>query len=307
VSEAGRIAIATEEPGWHGAELRRALVARGLDPRFVSLRACRVDLGREGSVVVLPGFEDRMPEGVLVRDVPGGTLEQVVLRLDILHALRELGVPVYNDARAIERTVDKAMSSILLHRAGIPTPPTCVAEAQAEARAFLEAETAAGHEVVAKPLFGSLGVGLRRLGAGMDLPDLALCGGVWYLQRYIETGPGEGGWRDFRVLVVGGVTAAAMVRHGTSWVGNVAQGARCEPSHPDPELERLAVAACAAVGADHAGVDLVRDSAGRLLVLEVNGIPGWRGLQGTTPIDLADLVVEDFLTRRMPQERPIKS
>jgi tetrahydromethanopterin:alpha-L-glutamate ligase len=199
------------------------------------------------------------------------------------------------------------MSSILLHRAGIPTPPTCVAEAQAEARAFLEAETAAGHEVVAKPLFGSLGVGLRRLGAGMDLPDLALCGGVWYLQRYIETGPGEGGWRDFRVLVVGGVTAAAMVRHGTSWVGNVAQGARCEPSHPDPELERLAVAACAAVGADHAGVDLVRDSAGRLLVLEVNGIPGWRGLQGTTPIDLADLVVEDFLTRRMPQERPIKS
>lgn len=306
MSDAGRIAIVTEEPGWHGAELRRVLEARGLNLRFVSLRASRVNLGGEGSVVVLPGFEDRLPDGVLVRDVPGGTLEQVVLRLDVLHALRELGVPVYNDARTIERTVDKAMTSILLHRAGIPTPPTCVAEAPAEARSFLEAETAAGHEVVAKPLFGSLGAGLRRLDAGMDLPDLAASGGVWYLQRYIETGLREGGWRDFRVLVVGGVPAAAMVRHGTSWVGNVAQGALCEPSQPDPELERLAVAACAAVGADHAGVDLIRDSAGRLLVLEVNGIPGWRGLQGTTRIDLADLVVEDFLTRRMLQESPIR-
>jgi RimK family alpha-L-glutamate ligase len=306
VSDAGRIAIVTEEPGWHGGELRRALEARGLEPRFVSLRACRVHLGGDGPVVVLPGFEDRLPDGVLVRDVPGGTLEQVVLRLDVLHVLRELGIPVYNDARAIERTVDKAMTSILLHRADVPAPPTCVAEAPAEAGAFLEAETAAGHEVVAKPLFGSLGVGLRRLGAGMELPDPAACGGVWYLQRFIETGLGEGGWRDFRVLVVGGVPAAAMVRHGTTWVGNVAQGARCEPSGPDLELERVAVAACAAVGADHAGVDLIRDSAGRLLVLEVNGIPGWRGLQGTTPIDLADMVVEDFLTRRMLQESPIR-
>jgi glutathione synthase/RimK-type ligase-like ATP-grasp enzyme len=66
------------------------------------------------------------------------------------------------------------------------------------------------------------------------------------------------------------------------------------------------VAACAAVGADHAGVDLIRDSAGRLLVLEVNGIPAWRGLQTTTPIDLADLVVEDFLTRRMSRGSPIR-
>jgi glutathione synthase/RimK-type ligase-like ATP-grasp enzyme len=78
-------------------------------------------------------------------------------------------------------------------------------------------------------------------------------------------------------------------------VSNVAQGARCEPSPPDPELDRLAVAACAAVGADYAGVDLVRDVEGRLQVLEVNGIPAWRGLQGTTRVDLAELVAEDFL------------
>jgi len=290
------IAIVTEEPGWHGGELRRALKARDVESRFLSLRACRLDLADAGPSVVLPGFEDGLPGGVLVRDVPGGTLEQVVLRLDVLHGLRELGVRVYNDARAIERTVDKALTSFLLHRAGLPSPPTCVTEAPEQARAFLASETASGHDIVAKPLFGSLGVGLRRLGAGMQLPDAAGPGGVWYLQRYVETGAGDQGWRDLRVLVVGGTAVAAMVRHGASWVSNVAQGARCEPIAGDQELESLAVAAAAAVGADYAGIDLVRDRSGSLQVLEVNGIPGWRGLQGTTGVDLAGRVTADFLS-----------
>ena len=57
--------------------------------------------------------------------------------------------------------------------------------------------------------------------------------------------------------------------------------------------------ACLHIGADYAGVDLVRDSEGRLQVLEVNGIPAWRGLQSVTPIDIADRVAEDFLSRRV--------
>lgn len=290
-----RIAIVTEEPGWHGAELRRALLPGCIEPRFLSLRACRLDLRGTGPSVVLPGFADGLPDGVMVRDVPGGTLEQVVLRLDVLHAMRELGVRIYNDARVIERTVDKGLTSFLLHRAGLPSPPTCVTEVPEEAGAFLASETASGNEVVTKPLFGSLGRGLRRLSTDTALPEAA--GGVWYLQRYIETAaPGEG-WQDFRVLVVGATAVTAMVRHGASWVSNVAQGARCEPLAGDRELERLAVAAAAAVGADYAGVDLIRDRSGGLHVLEVNGIPAWRGLQGTTPIDLANVVAVDFLSR----------
>ena len=58
----------------------------------------------------------------MVRSMSGGTFEAVTLRLGMLHALRELGVPVWNDARAIERCVDKSMTSFLLARAGIPTP-----------------------------------------------------------------------------------------------------------------------------------------------------------------------------------------
>jgi len=293
-----RIAIMTEDPGWHGGELSRALEARGAAVAFASLRDCRFDLSHGPHGLFIPGFERRLPEGVLLRGLPGGSLEQVVMRLDVLHALSALGVPVYNDPRAVERTVDKGMTSFLLGHAGCPTPPTCVTEAPAQARAFLARESAAGHEVVAKPLFGSLGVGLRRLQAGMDIPDASECSGVWYLQRYVETGPGGADWHDWRVLVIAGAAVAAMVRRGSSWISNVAQGARCEAAVPDRELEALAARAAAAVGADYAGVDLVRDREGRFQVIEVNGIPAWRGLQSVSSFDIAGRVVEDFLSRR---------
>jgi tetrahydromethanopterin:alpha-L-glutamate ligase len=295
-----RIAIMTEDPGWHGDELRRALEARGADVGFASLRDCSVDLVPGRPRLLVPGFEDRLPDGVIVRGLPGGSQEQVVMRLDLLHALTELGVPVYNHPRAIERTVDKGMTSFLLGHAGLPTPPTSVTESPAQARAFLLSETGAGHEVVAKPLFGSLGVGLRRLKAGMDIPDASECNGVWYLQRFVETARSDADWPAWRVLVVGGAPVAAMVRRGSSWISNVAQGARCERVAVDEELETLAVGAARVVGADCAGVDLVRDREGKLEVLEVNGIPAWRGLQSVSTWDIAACIVEDFLSQRSP-------
>ena len=294
-----RVAIVTDQAGWHGAQLRRAFRARGIEARYVSLERCTIDLAHGLHGIVMPGFERRLPDGVFVRGVPGGSLEQVVLRLDFLHALRELGVAVYNDARAIERSVDKAMTSFLLARAGVPTPPTWVTESAAHARNIVLRETSAGHAVVVKPLFGSQGKGLVRLHAGMDVPDAAAVRGVWYLQRYVEAAAGEGRWRDWRVLVVGATVAAAMVRHGRTWINNVAQGARCEKAAPEATLHDLAVAAARAVGIDYAGVDIMCDPADGYKVIEVNSIPAWRGLQSVTDGNIAEGLVNDFVSRRL--------
>jgi len=297
---ARRVAIITDDPGWHGRQLRQAFAARGCDGQYVSLQNCYFDLAHARHGVVIPGFKHSLPDAVFVRGVPGGTLEQVILRLDILHALREIGVPVYNDARAIERSVDKAMTSFLLKRAGIPTPATWVCESASQARAVLLRENAAGRELVLKPLFGSQGLGLRRLKTGLDFPDFAEYSGAAYLQSFIDCG--EGQWHDFRVLVVGGTARASMLRRGTSWINNVAQGAKCEKAQPDETLLKLAQDAVRAVGMDYAGVDVMRDPRdGKLYVIEVNGIPAWRGLQGVCRDNLAQYLVDDLLARKLPQ------
>jgi RimK family alpha-L-glutamate ligase len=294
-----RVVIFTDDPGWHGARLKAAFAARGVEAVFVSLKDCRFELSRPGRYFAVPGFEERLPDGVFVRGVPGGTLEQVVLRLDVLHALKLDGVPVYNDGRAIERTVDKAMTSFVLARAGIPAAATWVAESEREARAIVMRETAAGRQLVLKPLFGSQGAGLRRLAGPSELPPPQEYGGVYYLQRYIE--PGADGWHDWRVLVINGSARAAMIRRGRTWINNVAQGASCEAAEADPELCSLAQSACRALDIDYAGVDLIRDPDGRRIVVEVNGIPAWKGLQSVSRMDIAQALVDDFLERRLPR------
>lgn len=292
-----RIAILTDLPGWHGRELARAFRALGAESCFASLSEVRFDLEGARPQVHVPGFANALPDAVFVRSIEAGTFEQVTLRLSVLHALRELGVPVYNDARSIERSVDKAMTTFLLRRHGIPTLPTWVVEQESAARALLMRESSLGHELVVKPLFGSQGKGLQRLGAGDSVPPGASVNGVWYLQRFLDHG--EGNWHDWRVMVAGGRPVAAMLRRGRTWVTNVARGARVEAVDPTGPMAELAIAATAAVGADYAGVDLMKDNEGqgRYVVLEVNSIPAWRGLQAVAQGRIADALAADLVHR----------
>ena len=289
----GHIAIFTDDPGWHGARLRRGFAARGFDSRYVSLTACRLNLDGSGPPIVIPGFEERLPGGAFVRGVPGGSLEQVTFYLDILHGLKALGIPVYNDARAIERTVDKGMTSFLLRQAGIPTPATWVVGKRDEALAIARRELGQGHHLVSKPLFGSQGEGLQRHEKPEDLAHLAESNGIYYLQRFVHCGEQS---HDFRVFVIHGKTVAAMRRFGQSWLNNVAQGGRCETVRLDDLLLcRLAEDAVKTVGMAYAGVDIIRDCQGRYTVIEVNSVPAWKGLQSVTDTVIADLLADDFL------------
>lgn len=291
-----RFAIMTDDPGWHGDELRAAFLLRGCEATFVSLADCRFDIGAPHGLII-PGFEG-LPDGVFVRSISAGTLEQITLRLGVLHALQELGVPVYNDARSIERSVDKSMTSFLLKLRGIPTPPTWVSESEPAARALVMRETAAGRELVLKPLFGSQGKGLRRIADIHGLPPANEMNGVFYLQRFIDCG--EGNWHDWRVFVIGGRAVAAMIRRGKTWINNVAQGADCEAAELTPRLRNLAEGASRALGMDYAGIDVIHDPTTGYSVIEVNSIPAWKGLQAVCSLNIAQSLVDDLLAHVFP-------
>ena len=298
-----RIAIATDEVGWHTRQLQAALRERGAVGRCVDLEDCRVDTGASWHGLVIPGFGSELPDAVLVRGIAGGTFEQVTKRLGVLHALRELGVPVYNDARAIERSVDKSMTSLLLHAAGVATPPTWAMESAAQAQRLVMRESAAGRALVLKPLFGSQGKGLQLVGhvdgVHVPLPELkGAYGSLAYLQRFIAP-IGAPGF-DWRVLVIGGRAVTAMKRVSEHWIHNVKQGALCEPCELTPALAEIAEAAARTLQMDYAGVDILPEGApDALRVLEVNGVAAWQGLQRVTPFNIARAIVDDLLDRRL--------
>jgi glutathione synthase/RimK-type ligase-like ATP-grasp enzyme len=94
-----------------------------------------------------------------------------------------------------------------------------------------------------------------------------------------------------------------MQRHGNQWLNNVAQGATCIAAPYDADLETLAKAAVGALAMDYAGVDLMRDASGMLQVIEVNGIPAWKGVQAACGVDIARHLVEDFFARYLLRRR----
>lgn len=289
-----RVAIITDDPGWHGRCLRDAFLARGVTCLFSSLQHARLEMVRKVRVV-LPGFEMGLPDAVFVRGIPGGSLQQVVFYLNILHVMKTLGVRVYNDGRAIERSVDKCLTTARLAQENIPTPPTWVCSERSMAEAVTAREIAQGHSLICKPLFGSQGKGIVKINNQTDLPDANAIDNVWYLQRFIEQP--EGLACDWRVFVIAGVAVAAMRRSTKGWLANVAQGGVCHAALPEGQLKQLAERAVASLSMDYAGVDLMRDVDGNWWVIEVNSVPAWRGLQQVISIDIAAALADDLLSK----------
>ncbi len=285
-----RVAVLGASGSWHTRRLVRVFAARGHEVVAIPATRLRSIVDDDGAAHVLG------PDGVvldaldllIVRGLPRGSLEQVIFRMDALHVLAEQGVRCVNSPRAIERTVDKSWAGAVLALAGVPTPPTIVCELYDGA---MQAFDQLGGDVVVKPLFGAMGNGIVRVEdrdvAHRVFRALELERTVYYVQRTVA----PAGRRNLRVLVVAGDVAGAMERVTDSWRANIARGARARAVALSDDERRLALAAASAVEADVAGVDLLVAPGGEIVVLEVNGIPGWQALQSVCAHDLTEVVV----------------
>ncbi len=271
-----RLAILSAGAGWHVRDLQRAAARVGHETHTVDFRKVHAGIGT--AKAMLAGHD-----GVLVRTMPPGSLEQVIFRMDVLHRLQAAGTVVLNPPRAIEICVDKYLAAARLEAAGLLVPETHVCQ---DAESALEAFESLGGDVVVKPLFGSEGRGMQRITdpelAWRTFRTLERLQCVLYLQKYVR----HPGW-DVRAFVIGRQVVAAMRRHCSGdWRTNVAQGGRAERYELGREEQHLAVKAAAAVGALVAGVDLLPGPSGEWYVLEVNAVPGWRALAPVTGVDI---------------------
>jgi len=281
-----RIAILSAGSGWHVRDLQRAALGLGHEAAAVDFRRVTASAGTPTNF--LSDFD-----GVLVRTMPPGSLEQVIFRMDVLQRLQAEGVPILNPPRALEMCVDKYLTSARLAAAGLMVPPTEVCQ---EADSAIEAFADLGGDVVVKPLFGSEGRGMVRVSdrdlAWRTFQTLERTQSVLYLQKYIR----HPGW-DLRVFVLGKRVLTAMRRRANGhWRTNVAQGGKGEPAVVSREMQELALRAAAVVEAPLAGIDLLPGPDGQMFVLEVNAVPGWRALAPVTGIDVAKEIIL-FLTK----------
>jgi ribosomal protein S6--L-glutamate ligase len=289
-----RVAVLGEPAGWHVGRLVQRL--RGMGHAADVIRW--PDLG----AAVEPGGERFVPpdldaaDAVLVRGMPGGAvagdrLEPVVLRMDVLARLAARGTPVINTPRGLEAAIDKYLAAGRLAAAGVPVPRCRAVQGLAAAeRAWHEL----GGDCVLKPIFGSRGRGIVRIADPAGLAGIdAAAERVFLLQEFVP----HGGW-DVRILtVVDRVFAMRRRAAAGDWRTNVALGGTAEPFDPPRPWIDLAMRAARCLETEVAGVDILPASDGRVLVLEVNGVPGWRALEAATGQDVTGAVADHAVAR----------
>ena len=281
------VTLLGERGGWHVERLAEAFGRHGHTVEVVSWQAIGAAVGPSG----LRFAPDALATAdvVAVRGMPGigsgpQRLEEVVFRMDALAQLEAAGTPVVNKPRTLEIAIDKYLSLAMLAQAGICVPQTIVVQGEAVARRAWEQ---LGGSCVVKPLFGSRGRGIRRVASDSEATAIG-AGGVAYLQEFIP----HGGW-DLRILVVGDDTfAMRRVAAAGEWRTNVSLGGRPQAVEASAEVITIARHAAATVGARIAGVDILPGPDGPV-VLEVNAVPAWRGLQSVVDADLTEAVAQE--------------
>ena len=284
-----RIGILGNENSWYVDQLCRAAKERRHEAFALQFPDFRSTIRNNSLTLSIGDLDLGSLDALIVRTMPPGSLEQVVSRMDFLAGVESLGVRVINSPKAMECAVDKYLTSQRLALADIPVPDTCVCETADQA---LEAFEALGGDVVVKPLFGAEGRGILRV----DHPELALrtfrtlerLNATIYLQRFLA-GPAE----DIRILLLDGKLVASMKRSAATgdFRANAAQQGTSVPWQPTAEEFDLARRAADETATTFAGVDLMYDSNGRAVVIEVNAVPGWRAIQKTCACDVPSIVL----------------
>lgn len=288
-----RIALLGSPDSWYSRDLTRAAGDRHtLTSLPFSRIAAQVDV--DAASVTSTGESLRDFDAVIVRSMPPGSLEQVIFRMDALSRVEAAGTLVLNPPRGLEASIDKYLSLARLAEVGLTVPATIVCQTEEDA---LNAFDALGGDVVVKPLFGGEGRGILRVSdpalAQRTFRTLEQLNAVLYLQAFIEH---EG--CDLRLLVIGKKVLGMRRINAVDWRTNVSRGASTEFLEVDEKLATIAMKAARTLDTPLAGVDVLPTRDGKLYLLEVNGVPGWRALAKTLKVDVASRVL-DYVAGRL--------
>lgn len=213
--------------------------------------------------------------------------------------LERAGVPVFNSARAIEICDNKILTAEALE-GKVATPKTVIAPKTFEGVGYTDLEFLKkvggmlSYPMVIKEAYGSFGKQVYL--AENYKKAVCVVGKIGHkdflMQEFIARSSGK----DIRVNVVGGKVVAAMLRcNDGDFRSNITGGGKAQSITLTAAQEKTAIAACEAVGADFAGVDILLGEIP--LVCEVNSNPHFKSTYECTGVDMSEYILRHIAER----------
>jgi RimK family alpha-L-glutamate ligase len=275
--------------GWHADQLRAAAERLGHQLVYAPYEslAARLDAAGQHIATCEAGALTEY-DAVLCRTMPAGSLEQITFRLAVLHSAFAAGLPIINPPRTLELAIDKYATLVKVASLGYRVPETIVVQSRKEAMAAFDA---LGGDVVVKPIFGGEGRGVMRIQdrqlAWYSFSTLDGLGAALYVQKFVPPGG-----RDTRMLVIGDEVLGIRRTNDRDFRTNVAGGGIGKAVELPPRQLAMARDIAQSMSLVIGAIDLIDCDLHGSVVVEVNGVPGWKGAQGCFGIDLAERMIQ---------------
>jgi len=290
-----RLFILGDPNHWHSQQLIRA-AEQSRHPRpfksisVHSFEKLNVTVGGDNCSVKIGENLLSKKDTVLIRQMPKGTLQQIIFRMNALHAACSIGANIQNPPKTLELSIDKFHLLASLSGMGIPILRTKVAQTMEQGlRDYREL----GGDTVIKPLFGGRGRGIERIQtrgrAEVCFEEILRAEGILYQQPFVK----HPGW-DVRILVVGQELFAIKRKNLNDWRTNLSLGGQAAAHNLSQQETNYCRKIQKEIGGQVLAIDFLYDQKGNMFLLEVNGVPGWRGLQDCLQLDVSKKVIESI-------------
>lgn len=209
----------------------------------------------------------------------------------ILRHFEMMGMYSLNESTSISRSRDKLRCLQILSRSGIGLPTTSYAHSTKMSEKLIE--MVGGAPCVIKLIEGTQGKGVilaeTPKAAESVIDGLRQMKAHFLVQEFIK----ESNGCDIRAFVIGNKVVASMMRKAKEgeFRSNLHRGGSAVQVEISDVEAQVAVNSAKALGLNVAGVDLLRSSRGPL-VLEVNSSPGLQGIENSTGLNIAEMIIK---------------
>ena len=198
--------------------------------------------------------------------------------------LEIMGVKVMNSTQAMVDARNKMKTYQVLANKNISIPKTLYIVSGLKKKTLYYDEICKffkSNKFILKYTYGSQGKYVHLITCEKEFNEIVnKYEGICVFQEYIESSFGM----DIRCYVIGGKFVGAAIRKGAEgdFRSNLAQGGHPLKFEYNAKVAKMAIKAAKAFNLDICGVDILFKENGEYTVCEVNALPGFKSLEGTT-------------------------
>ncbi|MCR5185413.1 MAG: RimK family alpha-L-glutamate ligase [Bacilli bacterium] len=221
--------------------------------------------------------------------------------------LEKANIRLFNRADFIKMCDDKMLTFIKCADMGIRMPdtfagPLVYTSIEKPHLEFLDAViNKLGFPMVIKKVYGSLGEGVFRADNKQELYDLyqSICHNPILFQRYVSSSKGS----SIRVIVIDGKVFGAFRRkNGADFRSNFGESAGSEKIENIEKYARFAGVIAEKLDIEYAGIDLLDDENGEIVLCEINSNAFFEEFEKTTSLNVAKAFAE-MVVRKVYEQK----